>query len=215
MKESCLERENTGNDNVRSEDEKKWTKMREKQRRSIATKIFQGLRRHGGYRLSPRADNNQVLRHLAQEAGWIVEPDGTTYRSATNTTTISSGINVCPLCARGRKRAMPVPTSSFKGANAGIGAVTNDDGSECLTVASPCHIGPTTLHHSSFSLPFCGGFSSSSTTIAATASSSSCPSHCTEAVRAAFTCGSLHRPSTYDATTSSQDTPVGWPQSLT
>ncbi|KAL0305426.1 UNVERIFIED_CONTAM: BES1/BZR1protein 4 [Sesamum radiatum] len=71
------------NANVRSAVEKERTKMRERQRRSITTNIFHGLRKHGGYRLSPRADINQVLRHLAQEAGWIVEPDGTTYRSAT------------------------------------------------------------------------------------------------------------------------------------
>ncbi|KAL2494409.1 BES1/BZR1-like protein 4 [Forsythia ovata] len=56
--------------NVRSAVEKERTKMRERQRRSITTKIFHGLRQHGGYRLSPRADINQVLRHLAQEAGW-------------------------------------------------------------------------------------------------------------------------------------------------
>ena len=65
----------------RSESEKEKTKIRERQRRAITTKIFHGLRRHGGYRLSPRADINEVLRHLANEAGWLVEPDGTTYRS--------------------------------------------------------------------------------------------------------------------------------------
>lgn len=66
---------------VRSAAEKEKTKMRERQRRSITTKIFHGLRKHGGYRLSPRADINEVLRHLAREAGWVVDPDGTTYRS--------------------------------------------------------------------------------------------------------------------------------------
>ncbi|TQD70253.1 hypothetical protein C1H46_044213 [Malus baccata] len=64
----------------RSESEKEKTKMRERQRRAITTKIFHGLRKHGGYRLSPRGDINEVLRHLATEAGWLVEPDGTTYR---------------------------------------------------------------------------------------------------------------------------------------
>ncbi|KAL6282732.1 hypothetical protein ACE6H2_013661 [Prunus campanulata] len=66
--------------NGRSESEKEKTKMRERQRRAITTKIFHGLRKHGGYRLSPRADINEVLRHLASEAGWLVEPDGTTCR---------------------------------------------------------------------------------------------------------------------------------------
>ena len=65
----------------RSEIEKEKTKMRERQRRAITAKIFHGLRKHGGYRLSPRADINEVLRQLAREAGWIVESDGTTYRA--------------------------------------------------------------------------------------------------------------------------------------
>lgn len=65
----------------RSEIEKEKTKMRERQRRAITGKIFHGLRKHGGYTLSPRADINEVLRQLAKEAGWIVEPDGTTYRA--------------------------------------------------------------------------------------------------------------------------------------
>lgn len=65
----------------RSEGEKEKTKLRERQRRAITTKIFHGLRKWGGYHLSPRADINEVLRQLAQEAGWVVEPDGTTYRA--------------------------------------------------------------------------------------------------------------------------------------
>lgn len=65
----------------RSESEKEKTKMRERQRRAITGKIFHGLRKHGGYRLSPRADINEVLRHLAAEAGWTVLPDGSTFRS--------------------------------------------------------------------------------------------------------------------------------------
>lgn len=65
----------------RSEGEKEKTKLRERQRRAITTKIFHGLRKWGGYHLSPRADINEVLRQLAREAGWVVEPDGTTYRA--------------------------------------------------------------------------------------------------------------------------------------
>lgn len=65
----------------RSEGEKEKTKLRERQRRAITTKIFHGLRKWGGYHLSPRADINEVLRQLAKEAGWVVEPDGTTYRA--------------------------------------------------------------------------------------------------------------------------------------
>ena len=65
-----------------SASEKEKTKMRERNRRAITTKIFQGLRKHGGYNLAPRADINEVLRCLAAEAGWIVHPDGTTYRAS-------------------------------------------------------------------------------------------------------------------------------------
>lgn len=64
----------------RSESDKERTKLRERQRRAITTRIFHGLRKYGGYQLSPRSDINQVLRELAKEAGWVVEPDGTTYR---------------------------------------------------------------------------------------------------------------------------------------
>ncbi|KAJ4702985.1 Beta-amylase [Melia azedarach] len=76
---------------VRSESEKEKTKLRERQRRAITTKIFHGLRKWGGYHLSPRSDINEVLRELAKEAGWIVEPDGTTYRARVP-------LNHCPAC---------------------------------------------------------------------------------------------------------------------
>ncbi|CAA0832288.1 Beta-amylase 7 [Striga hermonthica] len=98
--------------------------MRERQRRSITTNIFHGLRKHGGYRLSPRADINEVLRHLAQEAGWIIDPDGTTFRSPT----FSNGSNMsCPMCGAGRKSGLPTPSSSYLG------------GGDCSTTASPRH----------------------------------------------------------------------------
>ncbi|KAJ8758633.1 hypothetical protein K2173_000354 [Erythroxylum novogranatense] len=80
----------SGSSSTRSESEKEKTKLRERQRRAITTKIFHGLRRHGGYRLTARADINEVLRELAKEAGWIVEPDGTTYRYKL--------VNRCPTC---------------------------------------------------------------------------------------------------------------------
>ncbi|ONK55361.1 uncharacterized protein A4U43_UnF4380 [Asparagus officinalis] len=39
-----------------------------------------GLRTYGNYNLPKHCDNNEVLKALANEAGWTVEPDGTTYR---------------------------------------------------------------------------------------------------------------------------------------
>ncbi|KAJ6751865.1 hypothetical protein OIU85_002296 [Salix viminalis] len=74
----------------RSESDKERTKLRERERRAITTRIFHGLRKFGGYHLSRRSDINQVLRELAKEAGWVVEPDGTTYRYKV--------VSRCPTC---------------------------------------------------------------------------------------------------------------------
>ncbi|PWA42741.1 BZR1-like protein [Artemisia annua] len=60
--------------------ERENNKRRERRRRAIAAKIFMGLRMYGNYKLPKHCDNNEVLKALADEAGWTVEPDGTTYR---------------------------------------------------------------------------------------------------------------------------------------
>ncbi|KAK4796188.1 hypothetical protein SAY86_028514 [Trapa natans] len=60
--------------------ERENNKRRERRRRAIAAKIFTGLRTYGNYKLPKHCDNNEVLKALCNEAGWIVEPDGTTYR---------------------------------------------------------------------------------------------------------------------------------------
>ncbi|KAJ0081763.1 hypothetical protein Patl1_11311 [Pistacia atlantica] len=106
----------------RSESEKEKTKLRERQRRAITTKIFHGLRKWGGYHLSPRADINEVLRELAKEAGWVVEPDGTTYRA-------KPAVNPCFVCGGG------TPTTSGSVVIGGGGG-----GGECSTTTSPRHV---------------------------------------------------------------------------
>lgn len=63
----------------RPQEEKERTKLRERQRRAVTAKILAGLRKHGNYNLKPRSDINDVIAALAREAGWEVEPDGTTY----------------------------------------------------------------------------------------------------------------------------------------
>ncbi|KAJ6420020.1 hypothetical protein OIU84_030026 [Salix udensis] len=63
---TCKERENN--------------KRRERRRRAIAAKIYTGLRTQGNFKLPKHCDNNEVLKALCSEAGWIVEEDGTTYR---------------------------------------------------------------------------------------------------------------------------------------
>ncbi|XP_004489001.1 BES1/BZR1 homolog protein 4-like isoform X2 [Cicer arietinum] len=60
--------------------ERENNKKRERRRRAIAAKIFSGLRMYGNFRLPKHCDNNEVLKALCNEAGWTVEPDGTTYR---------------------------------------------------------------------------------------------------------------------------------------
>ena len=60
--------------------ERENNKRRERRRRAIAAKIFTGLRMYGNYELPKHCDNNEVLKALCNEAGWIVEQDGTTYR---------------------------------------------------------------------------------------------------------------------------------------
>ncbi|MCL7024745.1 hypothetical protein MKW94_024685 [Papaver nudicaule] len=143
---------------VRSASEKEKTKMRERQRRAITTKIFNGLRKHGGYNLPPRSDINDVLRQLAREAGWFIEPDGTTYRIPNhhrqnisagsgnphfNTTTTTTTISTPTTSSLNQQyyyyctsSGTPTPTSSFGGASG-----------ECSTTASPHH------HHHSTPAP--------------------------------------------------------------
>lgn len=60
--------------------ERENNKKRERRRRAIAAKIFTGLRSQGSYKLPKHCDNNEVLKALCFEAGWIVLEDGTTYR---------------------------------------------------------------------------------------------------------------------------------------
>ncbi|EPS68364.1 hypothetical protein M569_06407, partial [Genlisea aurea] len=60
--------------------ERENNRRRERRRRAIAAKIYSGLRAQGNYNLPKHCDNNEVLKALCSEAGWIVEPDGTTYR---------------------------------------------------------------------------------------------------------------------------------------
>uniref|UniRef100_A0A1D1YTM5 Beta-amylase n=1 Tax=Anthurium amnicola TaxID=1678845 RepID=A0A1D1YTM5_9ARAE len=64
------------------EKEKERTKLRERHRRAITSRMLAGFRQYGNFPLPARADMNDVLAALAREAGWTVEADGTTFRSA-------------------------------------------------------------------------------------------------------------------------------------
>ncbi|KAJ7528894.1 hypothetical protein O6H91_15G024500 [Diphasiastrum complanatum] len=129
-----------------SEKEKEKTKLRERQRRAITTRIFSGLRKHGGYNLPPRADINDVLKALAQEAGWIVEPDGTTYRF--QQASGSHGFQPSPLqtTAGSSGRASLVTNGgSLGGFACTLPAIMADfvdsRTGDCSTTASPRHVG--------------------------------------------------------------------------
>ncbi|KAK1435417.1 hypothetical protein QVD17_01180 [Tagetes erecta] len=86
--------------------ERENNRRRERRRRAIAANIYNGLRAQGNYNLPKHCDNNEVLKALCREAGWVVLPDGTTFRKgckpppsidirniSTNTTPCSSQIS--------------------------------------------------------------------------------------------------------------------------
>jgi hypothetical protein len=84
-------------------------KRRERRRRAIAAKIFSGLRAHGGYKLPKHCDNNEVLKALCNEAGWVVEPDGTTYRKVYAPSVLPPTISTLP--GRSRRPAASRPAA--------------------------------------------------------------------------------------------------------
>ncbi|KAL3630322.1 hypothetical protein CASFOL_023306 [Castilleja foliolosa] len=73
--------------------ERENNKRRERRRRAIAAKIYTGLRAQGNYKLPKHCDNNEVLKALCNEAGWVVEEDGTTYRKGCKPPPSESGIS--------------------------------------------------------------------------------------------------------------------------
>ncbi|CAI9771439.1 unnamed protein product [Fraxinus pennsylvanica] len=91
--------------------ERENNRRRERRRRAIASKIYRGLRAQGNYNLPKHSDNNQVLKALCNEAGWIVEPDGTTYRNGFKPPPMEMGgtsTNITPISSRN-----PSPPSSY------------------------------------------------------------------------------------------------------
>ncbi|CAH9137931.1 unnamed protein product [Cuscuta epithymum] len=103
--------------------ERENNKRRERRRRAIAAKIFAGLRMYGNYKLPKHCDNNEVLKALCKEAGWIVEDDGTTYRKGCKPAELivmdnitGGSVPVSPPCSS----SFPSPVSShyvFSNAN--------------------------------------------------------------------------------------------------
>ncbi|CAL9774972.1 unnamed protein product [Musa acuminata subsp. burmannicoides] len=107
--------------------ERENNKRRERRRRAIAAKIFTGLRAMGNYKLPKHCDNNEVLKALCREAGWIVEEDGTTYR-------------------KGCKPPLPPPESAMGGPSAGISPCPS---SHQLSPLSSAFTSPVPSYHAS------------------------------------------------------------------
>eukprot|EP00250_Pteridium_aquilinum_P028116 c36612_g1_i1 orf=445-1935(-) len=113
--------------------ERENNKRRERKRRAIAARIFTGLRQFGNYKLPKHCDNNEVLKALCREAGWIVEEDGTTYKQGCK-----------PVQERGdccvSSTASPASSSYVQGASTGEGLSLipwlKGLSSSCVTVAS-------------------------------------------------------------------------------
>ncbi|OVA18379.1 Glycoside hydrolase [Macleaya cordata] len=97
------------------EREKERTKLRERHRRAITSRMLAGLRQYGNFTLPARADMNDVLAALAREAGWTVDPDGTTYRSSPPPHPPPPPIPPSPLIPYPvRSMESPLSTSSLK-----------------------------------------------------------------------------------------------------
>ncbi|XP_047974549.1 BES1/BZR1 homolog protein 2-like isoform X2 [Salvia hispanica] len=100
--------------------ERENNKRRERRRRAVAAKIYTGLRAQGNYRLPKHCDNNEVLKALCREAGWVVEEDGTTYRKGCkppqgDTMMISANNSVCSsMQPSPNSSAFPSPIPSYQ-----------------------------------------------------------------------------------------------------
>lgn len=93
--------------------ERENNKRRERRRRAISAKIFAGLRLYGNYRLPKHCDNNEVLKALCDEAGWTVEPDGTTYRKGCKPVEKSMDFLGCSLLPSRCSSYNPSPFTSY------------------------------------------------------------------------------------------------------
>ncbi|CAM0906461.1 unnamed protein product [Alopecurus aequalis] len=95
--------------------ERENNKRRERRRRAIAAKIFTGLRALGNYKLPKHCDNNEVLKELCREAGWVVEDDGTTYRKGYKPPMSGpfGGVSSAGMSPCSSSQLLSAPSSSF------------------------------------------------------------------------------------------------------
>ncbi|XLS92565.1 hypothetical protein HN51_068573 [Arachis hypogaea] len=128
--------------------ERENNKRRERRRRAIAAKIYAGLRAQGNYKLPKHCDNNEVLKALCAEAGWIVEEDGTTYGKGCKRP--QGEIGGTPANMSGCSSLQPSPQSSaFPSPVPSYHASPTSS-----SFPSPSRIDPNLQNPSSFLLPF-------------------------------------------------------------
>lgn len=117
--------------------ERENNKKRERRRRAIAAKIFTGLRSQGNYKLPKHCDNNEVLKALCLEAGWIVHEDGTTYRKGsrpTETTVPCSSIQLSPQSSAFQS---PIPSYQASPSSSSYPSPTRFDPNQSSTYLIP------------------------------------------------------------------------------
>ncbi|XP_076911868.1 protein BRASSINAZOLE-RESISTANT 2-like [Bidens hawaiensis] len=92
--------------------EKENNRRRERRRRAIAANIYNGLRAQGNYDLPKHCDNNEVLKALCKEAGWVVLPDGTTFRKGSRPPlpTIETGATSTTTTPCSSQKPSPIPS---------------------------------------------------------------------------------------------------------
>ncbi|KAF0927111.1 hypothetical protein E2562_029868 [Oryza meyeriana var. granulata] len=76
---------------------------------AIAANIFTELRAFGNYNLPKHCDNNEVLKALCREAGWVVKDDGTTYCKPPS----SAGVASAGMSPYLSTQLLSAPSSSF------------------------------------------------------------------------------------------------------
>ncbi|KAJ0795560.1 putative transcription factor BES/BZR family [Helianthus annuus] len=140
--------------------EKENNRRRERRRRAIAANIYNGLRSQGNYNLPKHCDNNEVLKALCKEAGWVVLPDGTTFRKgckpppsaietrgrSTNNTTPCSSQKPSP-----RSSTFPSPVPSYQCSPTRIDTTTNPF--EFLCNSTPPSLPPLRISNSAPGTP--------------------------------------------------------------
>ncbi|XP_076883301.1 protein BRASSINAZOLE-RESISTANT 1-like [Bidens hawaiensis] len=107
--------------------EKENNRRRERRRRAIAANIYNGLRAQGNYNLPKHCDNNEVLKALCKEAGWVVLPDGTTFRKGSRPPlpSIETGtVNTTPSSSQ---RPSPIPSYQCSPSSSSFPSPSNMD----------------------------------------------------------------------------------------